>query len=154
MLFWIENYLLERYQKTICNSTLSVVERIKCGVPQGSILGLIFFLEYINDITNILGDLKYQLYPDDTVIYCAGENYNDINAKLQSGLNKFVSWCTKNALTISIKQTKVMRFGTSNEIKKEKKLNLFINGKKSREYTNIQIFRNKPRPNSEFQIPY
>ena len=41
-----------------------------------------------------------------------------------------MSWCTKNALTINIKKTKVMRFGTSNKIKKEKKLNLFINGEK------------------------
>ena len=128
ILAWIENYLHNRYQKTICNSTLSELGRIKCGVPQGSILGPLFFLVYINDIKNILGDLKYQLYADDTVIYCEGDNYNNIHGKLQNGLNKFVSWCSKNALTINIKKTKVMKFGSNNKIKKGKNLNIDING--------------------------
>ena len=86
MLIWIENYLDNRYQRTICNNTLSNLLRIKCGVPQGSILGPLFFLVYINYIKNILGDLKYQLYADDTVIYCSGNSYNEANEKLQKGI--------------------------------------------------------------------
>ena len=130
MLSWIEDYLRKRYQKTICNSTLSSLGEIKCGVPQGSILGPLFFLVYINDVKNIIGDLKYQLYADDTVIYCSGNTFEEVNEKLQLGINKFTSWCSKNALTINIKKTKVMKFGTNNKLKKAKYINISIKNEK------------------------
>ena len=136
-LIWIENYLDNRYQRTICNNTLSNLLRIKCGVPQGSILGPLFFLVYINDIKNILSDLKYQLYADDTVIYCSGNSYNEANEKLQNGIDKFALWCSNNALTINTKKTKVMKFGSSNKIKKGNNINIFVNNKKTRNCTNL-----------------
>ena len=126
-LSWIKSYLNNRYQKTICNSTLSDLGKIKCGVPQGSILGPLFFLVYIDDIKNILAENNYQLYADDTVIYCSGKSFEEVHGKLQSILNNFTSWCTKNALTINTKKTKVMAFGSNNKIKKAKNINIKIN---------------------------
>ena len=58
-----------------------------------------------------MGDIKYQLYADDTVIYCIGDSYDECAKELQEMLDKFVSWCSKNALTINIKKTKIMAFG-------------------------------------------
>ena len=124
---WIESYLDNRFQRTICNNTLSKLDKIKCGVPQGSILGPLFFLVYINDIKNIMNDVKYQLYADDTVLYCSGNNYEECVIELQNTINKFVSWCSKNALTINIKKTKVMTFGSKNKVKKAKNINIKIN---------------------------
>ena len=126
-LLWIKNYLDNRQQRTVCNNTLSKLDKIKCGVPQGSILGPLFFLVYINDIKNIMGEMKYQLYADDTVLYCNGNSYDECVTDLQNIINKFVSWCSKNALTINIKKTKVMTFGSKNKVKKAKNVVIKIN---------------------------
>ena len=102
---WIKSHLNHRVQRTISNNIFSNLDTIKCGVPQGSILGPLFFLVYINDIKNILNNnCSYQLYADDTVIYCNGSTFLEAQEKLQFMLDKFVSWCSKNASTINIKK--------------------------------------------------
>ena len=82
---------------------------------------------YIDDIKNVLVENKYQLYADDTVIYCSGKSFDEVNVKLQNTLDKFTSWCSKNALTINTKKTKIMAFGSKNKIKKAKNINILIN---------------------------
>ena len=124
---WIKSYLSNRFQRTICNNKLSKLDKIKCGVPQGSILGPLFFLVYFNDIGNIMNGVKYQLYADDTVLYCKGNNYEVCEKELQKTLDKFISWCSKNALTINTKKTKIMTFGSKNKVKKSKQISIKIN---------------------------
>ena len=62
-----------RFQKTISNGKISELNKITCGVPQGSILGPLFFLIYINDLQGILGNNYFHSYADDNVIYCMNE---------------------------------------------------------------------------------
>ena len=123
---WIRSYLNNRFQKTICNGKLSKIDQIKCGVPQGSILGPLFFLVYINDLKNEMKNINYQLYADDTVIYCMGESYKDCALELQNTLDIFVNWCSKNALTINTKKTKIMTFGSKCRIKKANNIKMKI----------------------------
>ena len=119
---WIKNYLGNRLQRTISNNFFSKSDKINCGVPQGSILEPLFLLVYVNDVKNILtNECEYRLYADDTVIYCTGPTYSIAQEKLQHVLGKFVSSCSKNALTINNKKTKVMKFGSRNNIKKSDK---------------------------------
>ena len=121
ILNWISNYLKGRLQKTICNNKLSNVNKVICGVPQGSILGPLLFLVYINDVENIFCDVKFQLYADDTVVYCSGENISEVKLKMQSNIDKFVNWCNINKLTINTKKTKSMIFGSRPIIKSSNK---------------------------------
>ena len=118
ILDWILDYLKGRSQKTICNGNLSNSNEVLCGVPQGSILGPLLFLVYINDMEYILNNIKFQLYADDTVLYCSGKDSLELQYKLQNGLDSFVEWCEINKLTINTKKTKVMTFGTRFNIKK------------------------------------
>ena len=130
ILIWIKSYLANRMQRTICNGKLSGLNDIKCGVPQGSIIGPLFFLVYVNDLKNVLMNNNYQLYADDTVIYCTKKSFEEANVDLQNILDKFGVWCSENALTINVKKTKVMAFGSKNNIKKDKGKNLLLNGEK------------------------
>ena len=130
LLTWIKNYLTNRVQRTICNGKLSGLNDIICGVPQGSILGPLFFLVYVNDLKNVLRNNNYQLYADDTVIYCSSTSFDRANIALQDILNKFGVWCSENALTVNVKKTKVMAFGSKNNIKKDKGKNLMLNDEK------------------------
>ena len=130
LLLWIENYLLERVQKTICNNNLSEIMDVKCGVPQGSILGPLLFLVYINDINDIFGKANFQLYADDTVIYNSGTSMAEIKNNLQENVDIFTNWCVVNKLTINTKKTKIMIFGSRYNIKRNPTMDLLINGEK------------------------
>ena len=123
----LSNYLENRFQKTISNGKLSELSRITCGVPQGSILGPLFFLTYINDLQGILGNNAYQLYAGDTVIYCTSKEVKSAEMELQMLLDKFSKWCTINALTINTNKTKIMLFGSRNRIKNADRPILYVN---------------------------
>ena len=65
---WIQNYLLNRKQSTVINGSISDSTIVTCGVPQGSILGPLLFLVYINDLSHIVNNTSMYLYADDTSI--------------------------------------------------------------------------------------
>ena len=130
LLQWFENYLNNRFQKTICNNNISESNNVICGVPQGSILGPLLFLVYINDIKDILVDANFQLYADDTVIYSSGKSIEAIKNMLQMNIDKFSSWCITNKLTINTKKTKVMILGSRYNIKRNSNIDLTTYGEK------------------------
>ena len=66
---------------------------IKSGVPQGSRLGPILFLMYINDMVYSCPDKAVDLYADDSTLYKSGTNINNIHNSLQNDLNRIHSWC-------------------------------------------------------------
>ena len=115
---WIECYLSNRSQKCTVNDITSSCLDIKCGVPQGSILGPLLFLLYINDIVDVLECTKCYLYADDTVLYMSDPNEAVAHAGLQHDLHAFRAWCDINRLTINTKKTKVVLFGMRNMLKR------------------------------------
>ena len=79
---WFESYLSNRKQYTCYGNMSSPYNNCTCGVPQGSILGPILFLLYINDITRCSSQLKFLLYADDTTIFVQGNNLENITQTL------------------------------------------------------------------------
>ena len=69
---WITNYLTNRKQSVVCDDICSDYRAMLCGIPEGSILGPILFLLYINDLTNMSNKLNFILFADDAnVLYAA-----------------------------------------------------------------------------------
>ena len=120
LLTWIENYLTNRKQCTVANNIVSTNESIVCGVPQGSVLGPLLFLLYINDISSFVTNSKISMYADDTVIYLSHANLNLAIALIQSDLDRVHTWCNSNKLTINCKKTKFCMFGMRSTIKHSK----------------------------------
>ena len=98
---WCSNYLKNRSQRTLANGMLSAPELVTCGVPQGSVLGPLFFILYVNDVQDAVKGAKLQLYADDTVIHVADANPMSAEQKLQLSLDQFSKWCKGNKLTLN-----------------------------------------------------
>ena len=83
---WFKSYLSSRQQFTKVNGVESDIGSINCGVPQGSCLGPLLFLIYINDLSFALKNCKVTLYADDTSISYSSKNIGDLTETLNSEL--------------------------------------------------------------------
>ena len=127
MLKWCTNYLSNREQLVIANGIKSNPKKVSCGVPQGSVLGPLFFILYVNDVQKAVNGADIQLYADDTVIHAAGTSHELAVVKLQPALNCFANWCQANKLSLNAVKTKLMVFGTRHKIKKAKNVLVTVN---------------------------
>ena len=102
------NYLTNRHQRTSLFGSVSDIKPVNIGVPQGSIVGPIMFIIYVNDIPNVLEHSTTLMYADDTVLYCADLNVKTVRKKMQKDLDHISKWCLHNRLTLNVSKTKFM----------------------------------------------
>ena len=106
---WISSYLTCRSQKVVVEGAISRSKPVVSGVPQGSVLGPLLFLIYINDVTNIElspGTLL-SLYADDMLLYKQINSLNDYT-DLQTDINKISGWADANYLEFNTNKCKTM----------------------------------------------
>lgn len=109
-LLLIQNYLSNRNQFVKFGHAMSNPTVVNQGVPQGSILGPLLFLMYINDLPTTLNNSKCILYADDTTIFASDHDVPNLTAKLTNDLQKVHDWCRKNLLQINRLKTTFMIF--------------------------------------------
>ena len=102
----------KRYQVTKVNNVKSNLCSITCGVPQGSILGPLFFSIYINDLPDHLVKSRCNLYADDSALTVSGSSVDDVIEKLNFDFRLVNEWFKKNRLSLNAKKSKFMVFGT------------------------------------------
>ena len=113
----LNSYLSNRSQKCHINGFLSSEKTIRCGVPQGSILGPLFFLLYINDLPQCLSKTKQRLFADDTNMTAFGVSVTDLEAAVNSDLENLRKWLNANKLSLSVAKTKFMLIGSKQIVK-------------------------------------
>ncbi len=128
VLEWFRSYLDNRTQYVSYNDCKSDLKDIVCGVPQGSILGPLLFILYVNDITYTSNVLDFILFADDTTILYS---HKDINGKMDlinTELKEVTNWFKANKLSVNASKTNYMLLGTPHIVSTNncKELNVYL----------------------------
>lgn len=104
----LKNYLNDRFQRVVANGSLSKPLPVSTGVPQGSSLGPLLFLIYINDLVSVVKNSQTLLFADDTVIYNISNSVTKCQHEMQYDLDLVGLWCRENLLQVNVTKTKSM----------------------------------------------
>ena len=114
---WFKSYLGDRKQIVVANETSSEPGIVSCGVPQGSILGPLLFLCYVNDMA-ISVKCKLLLYADDSALIVSGSNPQSIADTLSKELESCRQWLMDNKLSLHLGKTESILFGSKRKLRK------------------------------------
>ena len=112
---WLQNFFQNRYQQVLIEETKSKESKVVSGAIQGSVLGPVFFLMFIDDITKeVTSDIK--LFVDDAKIKDKIESEDDVE-KLQESLDKLFKWEVDNKMKFNGAKFQLLRYGPNEDIK-------------------------------------
>ena len=112
----LESYLSNRSQTCFINGSFSTCKSVRCGIPQGSILGPLSFLVYINDLPNCLSYCTPRMFADDTTLTVCGKSSQDLSLAMNHDLNKVNDWLMANKLSLNLSKTEYMLIGSRHNI--------------------------------------
>ena len=107
---WFRSYLSNRQQYVYVSGCDSSKRPVSHGVPQGSVLGPLLFLIYINDLHYAIQNSKTNLFADDTCLLSSDSNLQDLETKINSDLIKLSSWLRANKISLNVMKTEVLLF--------------------------------------------
>ena len=104
---WFKSYL-DRKQVVRINGKMSKPVKFSHGIPQGSCLGPILFIFYINELFNNIFDVNVMMFADDCVLYKCGKNWDSVHQSLQESLDVYIKWGFDHNLLLNASKTKAM----------------------------------------------
>ena len=108
----LTTYCFDEFTMVWSLIALSSYLPIKCGVPQGSIVGPLMLILYINDMDRVISDCSISLHAADTALYYASSCCLDLILTLRDDIDSITQWLNLKRLTLNTKKTKYMIFGT------------------------------------------
>ena len=110
---WFESYLRGRYQTVTVNNTKSSTNITSCGVPQGSVLGPILFVLYVNDFHHSSNLFDFHLFADDANLFYRHKNINILQSDVNTELNSINVWLCANKLSLNVEKSNFVLFHPS-----------------------------------------
>lgn len=120
---WFDSYLTGRSQVVDIDGVHSGPKEITCGVPQGSILGPLLFLIYVNDMADAV-KCKLLLYADDSALMVSHRDVDIIQKRLSDELEAVNGWLIDNKLSLHLGKTESILFGTKHKLARHSELNI------------------------------
>ena len=112
VLNWISEFLRERTQQVSVNNHLSSWTKVISGVPQGSVLGPLLFIVYVNELPDFISN-KMKMYADDTKLYGPATKQDEVES-MQKDINTLTDWSKDWLLKFNIDKCKIMHCGIQN----------------------------------------
>ena len=126
---WVKSYLSNRQQFVSINGFKSKQQTMKYGVPQGSVLGPLLFLIYINDLHKAIKYSTVHHFADDTNLLVVGKNLEIIQKQINRDLKLLCNWLRANKISLNASKTELIIFRDPRK-KIQRELKIKINGKK------------------------
>ena len=101
---WFKSYLSNRYQYVSINGYEFGLAALNCGIPQGSVLGPLLFLLYINDLNQAIKFCKVYHFADDTNLSCLSNSIKKLNKLVNVDLKYLVNWLNANNILLNVKR--------------------------------------------------
>ena len=120
-------------QCTEIGNTQSKLDYVKHGVPQGSVLGPLSFLLYINDIALSSNICKFTLFADDTSLFYSHDSKTEGAKILNAELSKIAEWLAANKLSLNVSKSKLLVFSNRHTSVDSNDTDIYINGEKLKE---------------------
>ena len=108
MLSWFKSYLCNRKQYVLVKNSSSSMSNITLGAPQGSVLGPVRFLLYINDMHRFWDQFRFVHFADDTTVFASDSDINNVHASVNRELVGVDNWLTTNTLSLNVSKTSYM----------------------------------------------
>ena len=139
---WFNSYLTNRSFIVNVGKEYSSPGKLPCGVPQGSILGPLLFLLYVNDMTQAVNS-ELLLYADDTCLIYMGKDTKTIEEQLNRDFNSLCEWFIDNTLSIHFgeEKTKSILFGTKGHLNNQTDLNIKYGDIKIKQHSKVTYLR-------------
>ena len=122
-IMWLKSYL-NRTQIISLTDRKSIEMPISSGIAQGTVLGPLIFISYINDVMKVISHSKISMFADDCILFHVGNSFDRMYHKLQLDLDAFIKWCTINGLKINSDKTKAMICSSTHRLKTQE---IYIN---------------------------
>ena len=116
-LSWFKSYLSDRKQSCFLNGESSSFKFVECGIPQGSCLGPLLFIIYINDLPNTLKNITPSIFADDTGISVSSDSVPDIQRLLREDISAIQRWMHENKLTLNALKTEFILIASKPRLK-------------------------------------
>ena len=125
---WFGSYLTNRSQITSVGDAHSASTEMPIGVPQGSILGPLLFLIYVNDLPDCHLASDIILYADDTVLYYSSKSVSDLEHHINADLGTVSEWFSRNLLTLNISKCNFVIFGSPQKLNRIQGISVKVEG--------------------------
>ena len=121
VLNWFKSYLTDRFFKVVIGKEVSDQGKMKTGVPQGSVLGPLFFTIYTAELSYLLGDLgvSFHSYADDTQIYFRISDANLDPLRIMSVIGRVQDWMSRRKLKLNAEKTEIMVISSDFRLKNQ-----------------------------------